>query len=127
MKTNEELQALDKAELKKYAFEDLALELKGNLSEETLIQKILEKQEQIIEDQKPDLIVPEKPKKSTPEYEALANNLKETLKSQTDRGLGLEIDDVSYTISYRGQVISGNLTVPSHVVLRQADIMLNRK
>ena len=138
MKTLEELNVMDKAELKKYAFEDLALELKGNLSEETLIERITDKQREIQLQREHDLnpavlaekpVVEEKPEEVKPSKEAKsrAKELEDHLKSHIDRGVGFEADDVAYTISYRGQVISGNLSVPNAIVARQADVMLSRR
>lgn len=127
MKTLEELQELNKAELKKYAFEDLALDLKGNLSEETLISKIMDAQDDVKNASKQEEAPKEVKAKPTKEYTELAKDLEKHLESHIGRGLGFDADEVSYTISYRNQVISGNLTVPPVLVARQADTILNRK
>jgi len=138
MKTLEELKKMDKAALKAYAYEDLAIELKGNLSEETLIERITERQDEIAREQeqlnnpvfKAEQAVSEpapEPVKENKETKSRAKELEDALKSQIDRGLGFETDAVAWTMSYRGQVISGNLSVPEYIVVRQADILLNRK
>jgi len=138
MKTLEELNSLSKADLKKYAFEDLALELKGNLSEETLIERIVEKQDELkaqaareldpgfksqqgVAEPKPE------PVAVTKESKSAGAELEDALEKQIGKGLGFEHDGVAYTISYRGQFISGNLSVPKDIVVRQADVMLNRR
>jgi len=127
LKTEEELQVLDKAELKAYALDSLGLELKGNLSEDTLIERILAKQDETVEDVKP-TVVDEKPVSKKPVASERGLELNEALKDQIARGLKFELSDdgVSWHMSYRHHIVSGNVSVPNSLMLRQAETMLAR-
>lgn len=134
MKTLEELNALSKADLKTYGME-IESDVKGNLSEETLVERIKDRQELILKQRAHDENygvkalegVPEPVPAEVPETKETKDRSKEIAKlMESFPGIQLEQDAVSWTMSYRNQTVSGNNGLPDNLIVRQAQTLVSR-
>lgn len=129
---------------------ELGINIKGNLGREKLLLLIENAKNKEIEKEKmeelfhpPENSVDYIPKANdiihpTPKHQTTDQVQQSTAEERQDQiikaltpfindGLGLEMDDLSWTISYNGRVISGTLFQPDYIIVRQIHSFMMQK
>jgi hypothetical protein len=113
------IEEMNQKELKEYA---ASLGIKGNLSRETMIERLQAKTEKQ-EEEGAHIIADEPPAKS----DNRQNEIRKLLKDYEGIGIEFDKEGISWTMTYRNHIVSGNNTLPDAQITRQAEILRGRK